>query len=117
MIHSIVIDAVDADGLADFWAQAAGFERGDTSGAYATLRSTEQRFPQILIQQVPEGKARVKNRVHLDLPSSSREEMDREVARLEGLGATQLRLVEEDDGEVFTVLTDPEGNEFCVVVA
>ena len=117
MIRNIVIDAVDADRLADFWAKAAGFERGTTSGAYVTLRSAEQRFPRILIQQVPERKARVKNRVHLDLPARSREEMEREVSRLEGLGATRVRVVEEDDGEAFTVLADPEGNEFCVVVA
>jgi len=116
MIRNVVIDAVDAGRLADFWAKAAGFERGETSGAYVTLRSTEQRYPRILIQQVPEGKARAKNRVHLDLPASSREEMEREVSRLEGLGARRLRDVEEDDGEVFTVLADPEGNEFCVVI-
>ena len=116
MIRNIVIDAVDADGLAGFWAEAAGFERGQASDNYITLRSKEQQFPRILIQKVPELKTRVKNRVHLDLPARSLDEMKQEVARLEGLGAKQVRVVEEDGG-LFTLLTDPEGNEFCVVVA
>jgi hypothetical protein len=116
MIRNIVIDAVDAERLADFWAEAAGYERGTASGNYITLKSREQRFPQILIQKVPELKAEVKNRVHLDLPARRPDVLKQEVARLEGLGATQVQVVEED-GEVFTVLTDPEGNEFCVVVA
>ena len=116
MIRNIVIDAMDANKLADFWAEAAGFERGMASDNYVTLKSKEQHFPQILIQKVPEAKPRTKNRVHLDLPSRSPDEMRQEVARLEGLGATQVQVIEEDGG-LFTVLTDPEGNEFCVVVA
>ena len=116
MIRNIVIDAVDGDRLADFWTEAAGFERGQASGNYITLKSNLQRYPRILIQKVPESKARVKNRVHLDLPARSPDEMKQLVARLEGLGAKQVNVIEED-GEVFTVLTDPEGNEFCVVVA
>ena len=116
MIRNIVIDAVDADRLADFWAEAAGFERGLASDNYITLKSREQHFPQILIQKVPEPKTGTKNRVHLDLPARSPDEMKQVVARLEGLGAKQVQTIEEDGG-LFTVLTDPEGNEFCVVVA
>ena len=116
MIRNIVIDAVDADRLAEFWAEATGFERGMASDNYITLRSKEQRFPQILIQKVPESKSPTKNRLHLDLPSRSPDEMKQEVTRLEGLGARQVQVIEEDGG-LFTVLADPEGNEFCVVVA
>ena len=116
MIRNIVIDAVDSERLADFWAAAAGFERGTANGNYITLKSRGQPFPRILIQKVPESKAGVKNRLHLDLPAESPDEMRREVARLVGLGATQVQVIEED-GEVFTVLTDPEGNELCVVAA
>ena len=117
MIRNIVIDAVEPDRLADFWAEAADFERGSLRGNYITLKSREQRFPQILIQKVAETKTGTKNRVHLDFPSGSPDEMHREVTRLEGLGARKLREVTEPDGELFTVLVDPEGNEFCVVVA
>ncbi|MCM2412405.1 VOC family protein [Streptomyces sp. RKAG290] len=65
----------------------------------------------LLFQRVPEPKT-VKNRLHLDLHAGP-DRRDAEVARLEGLGANVLRKVEEPGG-TWTVLTDPEGNEFCV---
>src|SRR4051794_1407215 len=65
----------------------------------------------ILFQRVPEPKS-AKNRLHLDLhPGEGRRAG--EVERLEGLGASVLRHVKEPAGE-WTVMTDPEGNEFCV---
>ncbi|MFF4475258.1 VOC family protein [Streptomyces sp. NPDC001599] len=65
----------------------------------------------LLFQRVPEAKT-VKNRVHLDVhaPDGGREE---EVARLRALGASVQRQVKEPGGE-WVVMTDPEGNEFCV---
>ncbi|MFF6886279.1 VOC family protein [Streptomyces sp. NPDC012421] len=65
----------------------------------------------ILFQRVPEPKT-VKNRLHLDVhaPPGGR---DAEVERLEGLGASVLRRVAEQGGS-WVVMTDPEGNEFCV---
>ena len=58
---------------------------------------------------MPEGKS-AKNRMHVDLTSADRLA---EVDRLIGLGAKPLRDVEEW-GHSWTVLQDPEGNEFCV---
>ncbi|MBV2355059.1 hypothetical protein KUM39_11885 [Streptomyces sp. J2-1] len=65
----------------------------------------------LLFQRVPEPKAG-KNRLHLDVhaPAGQR---TAEVARLTALGARVLREVREPAGE-WTVLADPEGNEFCV---
>jgi len=60
---------------------------------------------------VPEGKT-VKNRLHLDLSPPST--MQAEVDRLEAAGAKALRRVDEG-GSFWTVLADPEGNEFCVL--
>jgi hypothetical protein len=65
----------------------------------------------LLFQRVPEPKT-VKNRLHLDLHAGA-ERRAAEVARLEGLGASMLRHVKEPGGE-WVVMTDPEGNEFCV---
>ncbi|MEU2245304.1 VOC family protein [Streptomyces sp. NPDC019224] len=65
----------------------------------------------ILFQRVPEPKT-VKNRLHLDLHAGP-DRREAEVARLEGLGAKVEREVAEQGGK-WTVLTDPEGNEFCV---
>jgi len=65
----------------------------------------------LLFQRVPEPKAG-KNRLHLDLhPGEGRRAQ--EVERLTGLGASVLREVKEPSGE-WVVMTDPEGNEFCV---
>ena len=58
---------------------------------------------------MPEGKT-AKNRMHLDLTSDNR---DAEVARLVNLGATEIDRHEEY-GHAWTVMNDPEGNEFCV---
>ena len=53
----------------------------------------------------------MKNRVHVDLTSSDR---PGEVQRLTALGARVLREMDEG-GARWTVMIDPEGNEFCVV--
>lgn len=65
----------------------------------------------LLFQRVPEAKS-VKNRLHLDLHAAAGERKA-EVERLRGLGASVLRHVKEPGGE-WTVMADPEGNEFCV---
>lgn len=65
----------------------------------------------ILFQAVPEGKV-VKNRLHLDLLVGP-EECDAEVQRLVGLGAT-VRSVHDGDEGRWTLMADPEGNEFDV---
>ncbi|WP_432014692.1 VOC family protein [Streptomyces cucumeris] len=68
----------------------------------------------LLFQAVPEaaeGK-RGKNRLHIDVhPETASRET--EMARLQGLGATVLRAVEEP-GSSHVVMADPEGNEFCL---
>ncbi len=48
--------------------------------------------------------------MHLDLYS---DDLDGEVTRAVALGAVARREVDED-GDHFVVLTDPEGNEFCI---
>ena len=55
-------------------------------------------------------KKEAKNRVHVDLVAPDRAA---EIERLIGLGASRVRDVEEY-GMQWTVLQDPEGNEFCV---
>ena len=54
-----------------------------------------------------------KNRMHLDLMTADPET---DVARLVGLGATRVRGMEEY-GYTWIVMTDPEGNEFCIAKA
>ncbi|GAB2974412.1 VOC family protein [Streptomyces pseudoechinosporeus] len=65
----------------------------------------------LLFQRVPEPKT-VKNRLHIDVHTEPGQR-DAEVARLTDLGATVQREVKEPGGE-WVLMTDPEGNEFCV---
>jgi Glyoxalase-like domain len=60
---------------------------------------------------VHEGKT-VKNRVHLDVNPTGREQ-DEEVRRLLDLGARDADVGQGDQSWV--VLADSEGNEFCVL--
>lgn len=65
----------------------------------------------LLFQRVPEPKT-IKNRLHIDVHAEPGQR-EAEVARLADLGATVLREVKEPGGE-WVIMTDPEGNEFCV---
>ncbi len=65
----------------------------------------------ILFQAVPEAKT-VKNRVHLDLLVGP-EDHDAEIERLLTLGAKVLGVHDGEEGR-WTLLVDPEGNEFDV---
>ncbi|MFD0400628.1 VOC family protein [Kitasatospora sp. NPDC127121] len=65
----------------------------------------------LLFQAVPEPK-HGKNRLHLDVHPGPGER-ESTVARLQALGATVLNDVEEPGGS-WTLMADPEGNEFCV---
>jgi hypothetical protein len=65
----------------------------------------------ILFQAVPEMKT-VKNRVHLDLIVGP-ENYEREVERLRTMGASVLGVHDGQEGR-WTLMADPEGNEFDV---
>ncbi|MEU9500701.1 VOC family protein [Streptomyces sp. NPDC048196] len=66
----------------------------------------------LLFNRVPEPKASGKNRLHLDIHTEAGRR-EATVARLRERGATLVRHVKEPGGE-WSLLTDPEGNEFCV---
>jgi len=108
-----VLDCADPDALAGFWAAALGFERGAwrPPSPYVSLTRPGAEQPEMLLQQVPEPK-QAKNRMHLDLRVADSET---EVARLVALGATVLADHRTQGGEGWVVLTDPAGNEFCLV--
>ncbi|MBE1538003.1 VOC family protein [Actinomadura algeriensis] len=107
-----VLDCPDPDSLADFWTAALGYKRSDLHGPYVTLTDPDGRRPDVLLQRVPEPKSG-KNRMHPDLRVA---DMDAEVARVTGLGARVVRGPFMDDGWFTTVLADPQGNEFCLIV-
>lgn len=136
----ITFDAHDPRSQAEFWAAALGYVvqpppdgydtwddfadavgiPEDRRGDLAAVVDRDGVMPRVLFARVPEDKV-VKNRVHLDVnvtdPSMDIDDrralIDSEVERLIQLGATKV----EDRGdrsETWTVMLDPEGNEFCI---
>jgi hypothetical protein len=67
----------------------------------------------LLFIEVPDGKS-FKNRVHFDLAPTDRRR-DEEIVRVVALGARQIADRRNPDGTGWMVLSDPEGNEFCIV--
>jgi hypothetical protein len=113
----LVVDAVQPPRLARFWAAALGWEIGAEDGEEIDVWPQGYRYPDpaalpLLFIRVPEPKTG-KNRVHLDLATQSEAHHAAEVERLLGLGAVPADI---GQGDVpWTVLADPEGNEFCVL--
>ncbi len=107
----VVLDCADADALTDFWSAALGFRREAFHPPYVRLVDPDERWPNLLLQQVPEPKAG-KNRMHLDIQIV---DAAAEVERLVSLGASIVHPPRDDDGFLTTVLADPQGNEFCVI--
>jgi predicted enzyme related to lactoylglutathione lyase len=107
--YHLCIDAHDPSALARFWAavldQPILYEDTDEVLVGADL----QAYPGLCFLPVSDEKV-VKNRLHIDLAP---DDADAELDRLIALGAT---LVDIGQGDVtWTVLADPEGNEFCLL--
>jgi hypothetical protein len=110
-VDTLTWDCRSPEAIARFWAEVLGYEVVEVDDEDALIRDPKGAGWPILFQSVPEGKT-VKNRLHLDLrPASS---MADERSRVTGLGAREFRYVEEG-GSFWTVMLDPEGNEFCVL--
>lgn len=108
-IRNVTIDCAQPEKLATFWRMASGYTVAFTSEWFVDLEPPESNQPHICLMRVPEGKV-AKNRVHMDLMAKDRAE---EVARLVTLGATEGETHTEYE-ITWTVMQDPEGNEFCV---
>jgi predicted enzyme related to lactoylglutathione lyase len=111
-LHHIVIDAHDLPGLARFWTQALGW-RILSERENEIVVGTDENAPVGICFMPVTGPKTVKNRVHIDLTSSAADR-DQEIDRLLALGARRVD-IGQTGAESWTVLVDPEGNEFCVV--
>ncbi len=112
------IKALDASAVGRFWARALDWQAyspGVTTyvGPAGGLVWPDPDAVCVDVVPVPEPKTATKNRVHLDLATTSPDHQAELVARLCALGATP---VDVGQGDVpWAVLADPEGNEFCVL--
>jgi hypothetical protein len=134
----VTIDSAAPHPLADWWAEALGWEREPSDEVFirrmvdeghaaesdtmrhngelvwtvgAAIRHPTGDAPRVLFQRVPEPKT-VKNRVHLDV-RVGRDRVDEEVARLTARGATVLHHGQQGPYSWVTI-ADPEGNELCL---
>jgi len=118
----LAIDSDDPHGLAQFWCSVLGYEvlehdeDGSVNIGSPLVPEGDDRVgpvpPTLTFVHVPEGKT-VKNRLHIDVNPTDRDQDD-EVRRLLDLGARHADVGQGDDVS-WVVLADPEGNEFCVL--
>jgi hypothetical protein len=113
----IAMNALDDAAVGRFWADALGWTVSSEGPGVTNLQPEGFDYPDpaavcIDVITVPEPKS-VKNRVHVDLATTSEAERAELVARLMDLGATPADVGQGD--APWTVLADPEGNEFCVI--
>ena len=100
----------DPRGLADFWAATLGLTERRDDEAETIVADAEWSHPRLTFQKV-EKSSRRPRQLHLDLTADDRRS---EVRRLRDLGAVELRDITVDGGWTWTVMADPDGNEFCV---
>jgi hypothetical protein len=112
-IAVVVINAIDADLVADFWCAALGWKRSDAQDEdVVSIEPVDGSWPTIDFAKVPDRKSGF-NRLHLDLRADG-VSFEHELDRLLKLGATPADVGQPDDVS-WEVLADPEGNEFCLL--
>ena len=107
-LYEIGIDTADsaeaAHRIADWWAEVLGARLVDDDSGYSYVdRVPGAPYDSLDFAPVPEPKT-VKNRIHLDVTTA-------DVDDLVAAGATILRAKDDEIG--WTVMADPDGNEFC----
>ena len=110
-IGSIVIDCNEFDKVSAFWEAALRYAPRHPAKPddFVLLGDPSGRGPNVGVNK--KHKSIVgKIRVHLELYT---DDQKGEVERLIGLGATVIRWPQ--PGEDFVILSDPEGNHFCVI--
>jgi hypothetical protein len=108
-IAMVTFDCADPDGLAAWWAEAVGGEVDAVAPGEFVMVARGQGTT-LGFQKVPDPTPG-KNRVHLDFHAA---DMEGEVTRLVGLGATETGRNGFGDDFHWVVLADPAGNAFCV---
>lgn len=125
-LYSLVVDCHDIAAQARWWAETLGYrlvyEDDDevviippwlTVDVVTDLDTWRELPAALIFVPVAEGK-QVKNRLHIDLAPHTAQDREAEIAALRNRGATDADVGQPDDVP-WTVLTDPEGNEFCVL--
>lgn len=111
MPGTVTIDSADAARAAAWWAELLGVEAVPAGDDYVALRTQQGGRINLAFQTVPEPK-QVKNRVHVDFVVRDLDGVT------EGIRSRGGEMLAEHTmgGHTWRVVTDPEGNEFCIVV-
>ncbi len=113
-IGSIVIRVDDLERQKAFWAAALDYvpREGDDE-TFALLRPRTGPGPNVSLDRVG-STVQIPPRIHLDLYA---DDQAAEVARLRGLGATEIHWDKRPADADYIIMADPEGNRFCVIDA
>ncbi|GAB1325771.1 VOC family protein [Streptomyces sennicomposti] len=118
-ISELVLDCAAPERLAAFWSEVLGYvELGREDDGSIEIGPPGAGFggPQPTLVLSPSTDARAgKLPLHIDVNATDRDQ-DAELERLLALGATPAD-VGQTGAESWHVLTDPEGNEFCLLRA
>lgn len=111
-LRNVTFTSPDPRRLADFWSAVLGLRERRDRAEEVLLAGDGWGFPRFSFQRTDRPPAHP-SAVHLDLTARDRVT---EVDRLVRLGATEVRTVADQGGSglTWTVLQDPDGNEFCV---
>ncbi|MGB7980687.1 MAG: VOC family protein [Candidatus Nanopelagicales bacterium] len=126
--YTVVIDCRDIAAQARWWAQTLDYrivhEAEDEVAVIPKWASVAEIADPVVWREQPQGlvfvpvpeRKAVKNRLHIDLAPHSSQDRDAQIAELIARGATVADVGRARD-VTWTVLADPEGNEFCVLSA
>jgi hypothetical protein len=109
---NVVFNTSNSERLYDFWAALTGYEPRTLGGGHLGLRDPSGRGPHITFQEC-EVDDRAPSRCHVNFYANDPDEV---AERALQLGGDFVRRASEGDVR-WVVLTDPDGNEFCVVVS
>lgn len=122
--YSIVTETTDPRALGGWWAKALDWQTVYEADDEVVIiprwadelgqKLTFHQFPPGLVFVKVEHEKTTKNRLHLDLAPHVSDDRDAEIERLVSLGAQRIH-VGEGPEVTWTVLADPDGNEFCVL--
>ena len=117
-ISELVLDCRDPEVLARFWCEVLDFVVLDREEGGSLEIGPREGFggpqPTIIFSHRDEPE-QAKSRLHIDVNATDRDQ-DAELERLLGLGARPADIGQTGE-EQWHVLTDPEGNEFCLLRA
>lgn len=129
--YTVVVDSLDPRAQARWWAavlEGVVVDESDEGGLVIPGDMPPElladgpvpaerwhRFPPGLAFVRVDGAKQVKNRLHLDLAPHAEDDRDAQIERLLAHGARRVDVGQDESVVDWTVLADPEGNEFCLL--